>query len=561
MILALNAGIASKLSLTAVVAALPLHGHMAHLAPLDVAIIAVYFAMVITIGFYLKRHSGTGEEFFLAGREMTAWIAGLSFISANMGSLELMGWAAASYQYGILATHWYWIGAIPAMLFLGLVMMPFYYVSKTHSVPGYLKLRFGESSRLLAAISFAVMTILMSGINMYAMALVMKVVLGWNIHFSIWVSSLTVAVYVALGGLRSAIFNEVLQFVLIWAGALLVPILGLVETGGWNGMVARIHRNFPGQDLTHLWRGLGSFSSNPMGVHWTGIVFGLGFVISFGYWTTDFLVVQRVLSAKDLRAAQMAPIIGAGFKMMVPIIVILPGLLGLAVLPRLLPETVAAHVAGSHSFNAVLPLMLARYCGPGLLGLGITALIAGFMSGMAGNVSAFSAVWTYDIYRAQINKNATDRHYVCDGTLVDHSGRAGQHRRGLHGDAVRQHHGLRAGAVQFFHRAAVRHGDSGHVVEAGDLRRRFLGSVDGNSGFCGIVSMGAFRSGRAGGSRLVRSCQDHGGKFVSSAVGMDCMCAGDGGGQPVHHAEARIGIERAGLRGHGNSASGTDGVV
>ena len=293
------------------------HHHMAHLAPLDIAIIAVYFAIVIYIGFYLKRRSSTGEEFFLAGREMTAWIAGLSFISANMGSLE-------------------WIGAIPAMLFLGLVMMPFYYVSKTHSVPGYLKLRFGESSRLLAAISFAVMTILMSGINMYAMALVMKVVLGWNIHFSIWVSSITVAVYVALGGLRSAIFNEVLQFVLIWAGALLVPILGLIETGGWSGMVARIHHNFPGEDLTHLWRGLGSFSSNPMGVHWTGIVFGLGFVISFGYWTTDFLVVQRVLSAKDLRAAQMAPIIGAGFKMMVPIIVILPGLLGLAVLPHLL---------------------------------------------------------------------------------------------------------------------------------------------------------------------------------------------------------------------------------
>jgi SSS family solute:Na+ symporter len=388
---------------------------LAHLGGLDLAIIAVYFAVVIYIGFYLKRRSATGEEFFLAGREMTAWIAGLSFISANMGSLELMGWAAAAYQYGILAAHWYWIGAIPAMLFLGLVMMPFYYVSKTHSVPGYLKLRFGESSRLLAAISFAIMTILMSGINMYAMALVMQVVLGWNIHFSIWVSSITVAVYVALGGLRSAIFNEVLQFVLIWAGALLIPILGLVETGGWSGMVARIHHNFPGQDFTHMWRGLGSFSSNPMGVHWTGIVFGLGFVVSFGYWTTDFLVVQRVLSAKDLRAAQMAPIIGAGFKMMVPLIVILPGLLGLAVLPHLLPASVAANVPGSYNYNEVLPLMLVRYCGPGLLGLGITALIAGFMSGMAGNVSAFSAVWTYDIYRSQIVKHASDKHYVAVG--------------------------------------------------------------------------------------------------------------------------------------------------
>ncbi len=392
----------------------PTH-RMARLAPLDIAVIAVYFAMVLWIGFYLKQRSNTSEEFFLAGREMTAWIAGLSFISANMGSLELMGWAAASYQYGILAAHWYWIGAIPAMLFLGLVMMPFYYVSKTHSVPGYLKLRFGESSRLLAAISFAVMTILMSGINMYAMALVMKVVLGWNIHFSIWVSSITVALYVALGGLRSAIFNEVLQFVLIWAGALLIPILGLIETHGWTGMRLRIQQNFPGQDFTHMWRGLGSFSSNPMGVHWTGIVFGLGFVIAFGYWTTDFLVVQRVLSAQSLRAAQMAPIIGAGFKMLVPIIVILPGLLGLAVLPHLLPESVAANVPGAYSYNEVLPLMLVRYCGPGLLGLGITALIAGFMSGMAGNVSAFSAVWTYDIYQAQINKRAADSHYVAVG--------------------------------------------------------------------------------------------------------------------------------------------------
>ena len=246
---------------------------------------------------------------------MTAWIAGLSFLSANLGSLELMGWAAAAYQYGILATHWYWIGAIPAMLFLGLVMMPFYYISKTHSVPGYLKLRFGEPARAFSAVSFAFMTVLMSGINMYSMALVMKVVLGWDINFSIWVSSLTVAVYVALGGLRSAIFNEVLQFVLIWLGALLIPILGLIEAGGWTGMVAQHRAQLPGSDYTHLWSTLGHFTDNPMGIHWTGIVLGLGFVISFGYWTTDFLVVQRVLAAKDLRAAKMAPIIGAAFKM------------------------------------------------------------------------------------------------------------------------------------------------------------------------------------------------------------------------------------------------------
>jgi SSS family solute:Na+ symporter len=385
------------------------------LAPVDVFIIAVYFVFVLGIGFYLKRYAQTGEDFFLAGRDMTAWIAGLSFLAANLGSLELMGWAAAAYQYGILATHWYWIGAIPAMLFLGIVMMPFYYISKTHSVPGYLMLRFGEPSRALSAITFAVMTVLMSGINMYSMALVMKVVLGWDINFSIWVSSLTVAAYVFLGGLLSAIFNEVLQFVLIWLGAALIPIIGLIEAGGWGGMVRRIEANFPGQNYTHLWSTLGSFTDNPMGIHWTGIVLGLGWVISFGYWTTDFLVVQRVLAARDLRSAKMAPIIGAAFKMMVPFIVILPGLLALAVLPERLMGEAQAVATGGHSYNEVLPLMLARYCGPGLLGLGITALIAGFMSGMAGNVSAFATVWTYDIYRALIRKEASDAHYVAMG--------------------------------------------------------------------------------------------------------------------------------------------------
>jgi len=384
---------------------------LVHLSPVDAVIVAFYFILVLAIGWYLKGKAETGEDFFMAGREMTAWVAGLSFLSANLGALELMGWAGSAYQYGILATHWYWIGAIPAMLFLALVMMPFYYISKTHSVPGYLKLRFGEPSRALSAVSFAFMTVLMSGVNMFAMAKVMQIVLGWDINFSIWVSSITVAIYVALGGLRSAIFNEVLQFFLIWAGALLIPILGLYEAGGWTNLKAQIAHNVSSQ-YVHLWSGLGHFSTNPMGIHWTGIVFGLGAVLSFGYWTTDFLVVQRILAAKDIRSAEMAPIIGAGFKMLVPFIVILPGLLGLAVLPvKLVPESVAA-ATGAHSFNDVLPLMLARYCGPGLLGLGITALIAGFMSGMAGNVSAFTTVWTYDIYRPLINSRGDDRHYV-----------------------------------------------------------------------------------------------------------------------------------------------------
>jgi SSS family solute:Na+ symporter len=441
---------------------------LAHLRPLDIAVIAIYFAMVIWIGFYLKGRSNTGEEFFMAGREMTAWIAGLSFVSANLGSLELMGWAGSAYQYGILATHWYWIGAIPAMLFLGLVMMPFYYVCKTHSVPGYLNLRYGGQASSVAAFSFATEMILMSGVNMFAMAVVMKVVLGWDISFSIFVSSIAVAIYVGLGGLRSAIFNEVLQFVLIWGGALLVPILGLYQAGGVSGLKTRIMANMQsmtsvhGDSYFHLWRDTGHFASNPMGVHWTGIVLGLGFVISFGYWTTDFLVVQRVLAAHNLRAARMAPIIGSFFKMAVPFIVILPGLLGLVLLQnpdgsrrQLVGEDVVAacSVASAsgklenpaacsaamakttlpaayqqkvlasepnaelHTYNQALPLMMVRYLGPGLLGLGITALIAGFMSGMAGNVSAFSTVWTYDIYKPLIKKNGSDSHYVLVGRL------------------------------------------------------------------------------------------------------------------------------------------------
>ena len=439
---------------------------LARLRPLDVAVVAIYFVMVLWIGFYLKGRSNTSEEFFMAGREMTAWIAGLSFVSANLGSLELMGWAGSAYQYGILATHWYWIGAIPAMLFLGLVMMPFYYVSKTHSVPGYLDLRYGGGARTVAAFSFATEMILMSGVNMFAMAVVMKVVLGWDITFSILVSSVAVALYVGLGGLRSAIFNEVLQFVLIWGGALLVPILGLVQTGGAGGLKKQIMTNMQsmtgvhGDSYFHLWRDTGTFAANPMGVHWTGIVFGLGFVISFGYWTTDFLVVQRVLAAHNLRAARMAPIIGSFFKMAVPFIVILPGLLGLVLLQnpdgsrrQLVGEDVVAACTASrgavddpasctaamskttlpaayqqkvlsgapdaelHSYNQALPLMMVRYLGPGLLGLGITALIAGFMSGMAGNVSAFSTVWTYDIYTPLINKKGTDSHYVLVGRL------------------------------------------------------------------------------------------------------------------------------------------------
>ncbi len=390
------------------------------LAPVDYGIIAFYFVLVLGIGWYLKKFASTGEEFFMAGHKITAWIAGLSFISANLSTLETMGWSAMAAENGMLGAHGYLIGAVPAILFLAIVMMPFYYISRIHSVPGYLKLRFGEGSRSLAGVSFAVMTIFVCGVGMFSMARVLNLVLGWDMQHTIWISSVCVATYVTLGGLLSAILNEVLQYFLIWFGLLLLPILGLWEIGGWHNLLRTIDGIQPG--LTHLWATLGSAKDNPAGMDWFGVVFGQGIAISFGYWCTDFLQVQRVMAAKDLRSAQNGTIIGAGLKMLVLLIVTVPGLLGLGVLTRsgihLVGEGSAElqqHLPGYHSYNDVLPLLMCRYLGPGLLGLGVTAMIAGFMSGMAGNISAFATVWTYDVYKPLIRKKADDAHYVAIG--------------------------------------------------------------------------------------------------------------------------------------------------
>jgi solute:Na+ symporter, SSS family len=404
-------------------------GSLLRLSPIDLVIIAVYFVVVLGIGFYLKKFASTGDDFFMAGRKMTAWIAGLSFISANLSSLETMGWSAMAYQYGMLGAHAYLIGAIPAILFLAIVMMPFYYICRTHSVPGYLKLRYGEGARAIAGVSFTFLTLMVSGASMFAMAKILNLLLGWDMDWSIWVSSITVAVYVGLGGLLSAVFNEVLQYFLIWAGSLLIPILGLIDAGGWNNLMhkvqqnaAIIHPTVQNADFTSLWRNLGSFDSNPMGIDWFGMVFGLGIAVSFGYWCTDFLQVQRVIVAKDLRSAQNGTVIGAALKMLVLLIVTVPGLLGLAVLLNgdgslmvLVPESDPRAGITHHTFNDVLPLLMGRYLGPGLLGLGVTAMIAGFMSGMAGNISAFATVWTYDVYRPLLNKSASDSHYLSMG--------------------------------------------------------------------------------------------------------------------------------------------------
>jgi len=403
--------------------------HLLTLSPIDMLIIAIYFVVVLAIGFYLKKYTSTGDAFFMAGRKMTAWIAGLSFISANLSSLETMGWSAMAYQYGMLGAHAYLIGAIPAILFLAIVMMPFYYICRTHSVPGYLKLRYGEGPRALAGISFTFLTVMVSGASMFAMAKILNLLLGWNMNVSIWVSSITVGIYVFLGGLLSAVFNEVLQFFLIWLGTLLVPILGIISAGGWHKMLetaqknaAIIHPTVQNADFTSLWRNLGSFDTNPMGIDWFGMVFGLGLAVSFGYWCTDFLQVQRVIIAKDLRSAQNGTVIGAMLKMLVPIIVTIPGLLGLAVLLNpngtpmiLVPESDPRANITCRTFNDVLPLLMGQYLGPGLLGLGVTAMIAGFMSGMAGNVSAFATVWTYDVYKPLLNRKGNDRHYLSMG--------------------------------------------------------------------------------------------------------------------------------------------------
>ncbi|HXZ20541.1 MAG TPA: sodium:solute symporter family protein [Candidatus Acidoferrales bacterium] len=379
-----------------------------HLGWIDYFIIAVYCVFVLGVGFMLKRSMRTSLDFFLSGRRIAAWVTGLAFISANLGALELMGMAASGAQYGMLTSHFYWVGAIPAMIFIGLFMMPFYYGSRARSVPEYLRLRFDEKTRGFNALTFAVMTVLASGINLYAMALVFRLMLGWSIHATILLSAVVVLVYTFLGGLTSSIYNEVLQFFLIVFGVMPLAYLSVAEAGGWQGLVARLPAGF-----THTWENLGNQSANAMGVGWFSLVAGLGFVLSFGYWCTDFLVVQRAMAARDMVAAQKTPLIAALPKMFIPFLIIVPGMAAWAILPR-----ANFLVNGTVDYNLALPLLLARYYPSGMLGVGITALLASFMSGMAGNVTAFNTVWTYDIYHAYIRPGAPDAHYLAMGRIA-----------------------------------------------------------------------------------------------------------------------------------------------
>jgi len=386
------------------------------LGAIDYTLLIVYFVFVIGIGWVLRRFVKSSEDFFLSGRSIPAWIAGLAFISANLGAQEVIGMGASGAKYGIMTSHFYWLGAIPAMVFVGIFMMPFYYGSRARSVPEYLKLRFDEKTRGFNAMTFAVMTVFSSGISMYALAKLLELVLGWNFNTSILLSALIVLAYIFLGGLTSAIYNEVLQFFLIVLGFLPLVLLGLKDVGGWAGLTAKLqtvatNAGFAPGAWSHSWSHMGSASANPMGVEWFGMVMGLGFVLSFGYWCTDFLVIQRAMAADSMSAARRTPLLAAIPKMMFPALVILPGMIAIA-LQATRGNLLPIGSDGTPNYNLAVPVMLAHYLPSGLLGLGLTALMASFMSGMAGNVTAFNTVWTYDIYQSYIRPGQSDAHYL-----------------------------------------------------------------------------------------------------------------------------------------------------
>jgi SSS family solute:Na+ symporter len=385
-------------------------GTTIHLKGIDYSLLVVYVLVVIGVGYALRGKIRNSADFLLAGRSIPVWVTGLAFLSANLGAQEVVGMAASGAKYGIMTSHFYWVGAIPAMVFLAVFMMPFYYGSKARSVPEYLRLRFDEKTRGLNSVSFAVMTLISSGVSMHALASLLHLLLGWNYGLSILVSSAVVLLYVLKGGLTSAIYTEVMQFFLIVLGFAPLVFLGLHDLGGWQGMMARLPEEF-----THSWKYMGT-TNNPMGVEWFSMLFGLGFVLSFGYWCTDFLVVQRAMAANSMSAARRTPIVGAFPKAIFPLIVIVPGMIAAALTAR--PDSgyaIPQNAAGGADYNLVVPSLLAHYFPSGLLGLGLTALLASFMSGMAGNMTAFNTVWTYDIYQAYLGKGRSDSHYLWVG--------------------------------------------------------------------------------------------------------------------------------------------------
>lgn len=382
----------------------------------DYIILIVYFAFVLGIGWYLKRTVSTSEDFLTSGRSVPLWITSLAFVAANLGAQELIGMCASGAKYGIMTSHFYWVGAIPAMVFMGVFMMPFYFGSRARSVPEYLKLRFDEKTRAFNAFSFAVMTVFSSGISMYALGLLLQLVLGWSFTASVLLSAGIVLVYTFLGGLTSAIYNEVLQFFLIVLGFAPLAYLSVQKAGGWEGMKGRLPAV-----MTSSWQYMGDASQNPMGVDVFAMVAGLGFVLSFGYWCTNFLVVQRALAARNMAEGRLTPLVGAFPKMLLPLVVIMPGIAAVALSQMGLGYELPRKGDG-YDYDQVLTTLMAQFYPSGLLGVGLTGLMASFMSGMAGNVTAFNTVWTYDIYQSYIKKDAPDSHYLLVGRITTIAG-------------------------------------------------------------------------------------------------------------------------------------------
>jgi SSS family solute:Na+ symporter len=383
-----------------------------HLNGLDYTLLFVYFAVVLAIGIAARTSIKTSMDFFLSGRSLPAWVTGLAFISANLGAIEILGMAANGAQYGIATAHFYWIGAVPAMVFLGLVMMPFYYGAKVRSVPEYLRLRFNPATHIFNALTFALASVLIAGVNLYALALVLENLLGWSLFLSICVAAGFVLVYITLGGLSGAIYNEVLQFFVILAGLIPVTVVGLVKVGGWHGLTQKVKGSSLGPSGLHLWEGTGIGSHNALGSNWIGIVLGLGFVLSFGYWTTNFAEVQRALSAKSLSAAQRTPLIGAYPKLFIPALTIIPGLVALVTIKGLGAKS------GDLQYNNAIPLLIGQLLPNGVLGIAVTGLLAAFMAGMAANVSSFNTVMTYDLIQPYFIKDRDDQYYLRMGRIV-----------------------------------------------------------------------------------------------------------------------------------------------
>jgi solute:Na+ symporter, SSS family len=382
---------------------------------LDYALIFFYFVVVIGIGFIARRSVKSGLDFFLSGRSLPAWITGLAFISANLGAIEILGMAANGAQYGVSTVHFYWVGAVPAMVFLGIVMMPFYYGAKVRSVPEYLRLRFNKPTHFFNAFTFALGTILIAGVNLYALSIVISALLGWPLFFAILLAAGIVLVYITLGGLSSAIYNEVLQFFIVMAGLLPLTILGLNDVGGWSGLVAKAEKTALGPLATNAWQGTGLDPTNPLGASWISIVFGLGFVLSFGYWTTNFAEVQRALSAKDLLAARRTPLIGAYPKIFIPAVTIIPGIVAVITVKNF-------GSGGDLDYNNAIPWLMQMYLPNGVLGIAITGLLAAFMAGLAANVTAFNTVVTYDLWQPYVQKDKSDAYYLRFGRIATVAG-------------------------------------------------------------------------------------------------------------------------------------------